>query len=190
MLLSRQDKKHSKDRDNTIKMRPNQTLQRAFVGGTSHWWFTKCGCLSVDCWSVISVFILVTHSPQVGVGCWAEHQGKWPCILGGDGEWKPIRWFTAEIGGDISAKEPSKHSKTYSEIQSPGKLCEGKKKASTGKKFCKSLREEKKEAALSAELTHGQKKETLTNCSQEETLASETGTESCKRILKFVTQFR
>lgn len=117
VLLSRQDKKHSKGKDK-LKKRLNQTPQRVFVGDTSHGWFTKCGCLSVDCWTVISVFILVTHLPKVGVGCWAEHQGKWPCIKGRDGEWKPIRWFTAETGGDIWAKEPSKHSKHFQKSSS------------------------------------------------------------------------
>lgn len=56
-------------------------------------------------------------------------------------------------------------------------------------KFCKGLKEENKEAALSAHLAHGQKKKTLTNCSQEETLASEMGTAGSKGTLKFVTQF-
>lgn len=71
----------------------------------------------------------------------------------------------------------------------PVKVCEEKKKASTGMKLCKGLKEENKEAALSAQLAHGQKKKTLTNCSQEETLASEMGTAGCKGTLKFVTQF-
>lgn len=36
VLLSRQDKKHSKGRDKKHKKRPNQTPQRVFVDGTSY----------------------------------------------------------------------------------------------------------------------------------------------------------
>lgn len=49
---------------------------------------------------------------------------------------------------------------TFSEIQPSVKLCEEEKEASTGRKFCKGLEEENKEAALSAELTAGRRRNT------------------------------
>jgi len=57
------------------------------------------------------------------------------------------------------------------------------KAASTGRKFCKGLKEESKAAALTVELSHGQEKSRVTNCSREETLASQMDTVRCKRHL-------
>ena len=48
---------------------------------------------------------------------------------------------------------------------------------------CKGLKKSSKAAALTAELSHRQKKR-VTNCSQEETLASQMDTVGCKRTLK------
>lgn len=59
-----------------------------------------------------------------------------------------------------------------------------KEKVSTGRKFCKGLKEESKAAALTVELSYGQKKKRATNCSQEGTLASQMDAVGCKRTLK------